>query len=83
MVTAAIARIAAAVHNTQIIRLTHFVSARAFCFGRRVCRLLSVCLSRIRSRKLRKIRAKFRHPYKKSGPESKNMTSDFALETCS
>jgi len=53
---------------------------RAFCFGRRrrVCRLPSVvCLSRVRSRKLREIRAKFRRPYRKSGSPSKNMTSDF------
>jgi len=41
---------------------------------------LSVCLFRIRSRKLREIRAKFHCPYKKSGLESKNVTSDFAPE---
>jgi len=43
-------------------------------------RLSSVCLSRVRSRKLREIRAKCRHPHGKSGSESKNMTSDFASE---
>ena len=57
-------------------------SVRAFCFGRRVCRL-SICLSslsRVRSRKLREIRAKFRHLYRKLGSPSKNITSEFALE---
>jgi len=39
-----------------------------------------VCLSRVRSRKLREIYAKFRHPYEKLGSESKNMTSYFAPE---
>jgi len=49
-----------------------------------VCRLSSVvCLSRVRSPKLRKILAKFRHPYRKSGSPSKNMTSHFALEVAS
>jgi len=39
-----------------------------------VFRLPSViCLSHVRSRKLCKAGAKFRHPYKKSGSESKNM----------
>jgi len=37
-----------------------------------------VCLSRVRRWKLREIRAKFHHLYKKSGSESKNMMSDFA-----
>ena len=36
----------------------------------------AVCLSR----QLRELRAKFHHPYKKPGSESKNMTSDFAPE---
>jgi len=62
---------------------SHTFSVRAFCFGRRIC--LSVCLSsvslsRVRSRKLRTIRAKFRHPYKQLGLESKNIMSDFASE---
>jgi len=43
-------------------------------------RLSSVCLSRIRSRKLSEICAKFRHLYRKSESPSKNMTSDFAPE---
>jgi len=30
--------------------------------------------------KVHELRAKFRNPYKKSGSESKKMTSDFALE---
>ena len=60
---------------------SHTYSVRGFCFGRRVCRLLSVLwLSRVRSRKLREIRAKFNHPHKKSGSPNKNMTSDFAPE---
>ena len=46
---------------------SHTYSVRAFCFGRRVCRLSVVCLSRVRSRKLREIRAKFRHLYRKRG----------------
>jgi len=42
---------------------------------------LSVCsLSRVRSRKLGTICAEFHYLYKKSGSESKNMTSDFAQE---
>jgi len=64
-----------------VVRLAHSrtYSVRAFCFGRRVC--LSVdCLSRVRSQKLGEIGAKFRHRYRKSGPESKKPTSDFALE---
>ena len=41
-------------------------------------RLSSVCLSRVRSRK---VSAKFRHLYRKSGlPSKKNTTSDFAPE---
>jgi len=44
------------------------------------CRLFVVCLSRVRSPKLREIRAKFRCLYRKSGSESKNMTSCFASE---
>jgi len=39
-----------------------------------------VCLSRVKFRKLGEIGAKFRHRYRKSGSESKNMTSDFAPE---
>jgi len=54
---------------------THTVSVRALCFGRRVC-LSSVCLSRVSSRKLSEIGAKFRHFCRKSGSPSKNMTSD-------
>ena len=41
---------------------------------------LSVCLSHVRSRKLREIGAKFCCLYRKSGSPSKNKTSDFALE---
>ena len=58
----------------QFIRLAHLQ-----CFGRRVCRL-SVCLSRVRCRKLSQIGAKFHHFCKKSGSPSKNRTSDFAPE---
>jgi len=50
----------------------------AFCFGPRVCLSSVVSRSRIRSRKLSEIGTKFRHLYRKSGPPSKNMTSDFA-----
>ena len=70
--------------STIIFLGSHTYSVRAFCFGRRVC--LSVCLSsvvcmsRVRSRKLGEICAKFRHRYRKSGSESKNTTSDFAPE---
>jgi len=39
-----------------------------------------ICLSLVKSRKLRKISAKFRHLYRKSGSQSKNVTSDFAPE---
>jgi len=60
-----------------ILLHSHTYSVRAFCFSRRVC-LSSVCQSRVRSRKLGEISAKFRHYYRKSGSESKNMTSDFA-----
>ena len=51
-------------------------SVRTFCF----VATSVVCLFRVRSRKLHKIRAKFRTPYKKSGSESKNIMSDFAPE---
>jgi len=54
-------------------------SVRAFCFGRRVCRL-SVSLSRVRCRKLSEIGPKFRRLPNKSRLPSKNMTSDFAQE---
>jgi len=66
---------------TQLLG-SHTYSVRAFCFGRRVCLsvCLSICLSRVRSRKLGEIGAKFRHPYTKSGSESKNMKSDSAPE---
>ena len=58
----------------------HLTCYCCFCFGRRVCRL-SVCLSRVRSRKLSEIGAKkFRHFCRKSGSSSKNMRSDFSLE---
>jgi len=43
-------------------------------------RLSSVCLSRVRFRKLSKTGAKFRRLYIKSGSPSKNMTSDLALK---
>jgi len=58
---------------------SHTYSVRTFCFGHHVC-LLSVCLSRVRSRKLCKIYGKFCHHYKKSRSEGKNITSYFALE---
>jgi len=60
----------------------HTYCVRAFCFGRRVCRLLSVvCLSVPgQISELREIRVKFRSPYSKSGSPSKKMTSDFASE---
>jgi len=44
-----------------------------------VC-LSVVCLSRVISRQLGEIGAKFRHLKKKSGSKSKQMTSDFAPE---
>ena len=48
---------------------SHIYSVKAFCFGRRVCRLPSVvCLSRVISPKLSKIGAKFR---RKIGAPSK------------
>jgi len=40
----------------------------------------SICLSRVRSRKINEIGAKFSHLYRKSGSPSKNITSDFAPE---
>ena len=46
----------------------------------RSSRLSSVCLSRVRSRKLSEIDAKFRRLYRKSVSLSKNMTSSFAWE---
>jgi len=49
-------------------------------FMQRSSILSFVCLSHIRSRKLSAVGAKFRHLCRKSGPPSKNMTSDFALE---
>jgi len=67
------------IYITYLIRLAHCV--RAFCFGRHVCRMPSdCCLSRVISRKLRKIRVTFHRHYMKSGSPSKNMTSYFALE---
>ena len=39
-----------------------------------------VRLSRVTSRKLSEIGTKFRHPHRKSGSESKNMSSNFAPE---
>ena len=60
------------------------LSVRAFCFGRRVCRLPSVCcLSVCPASDLRNYaRYKRNLPplYRKSGSPSKNMTSDFAPE---
>ena len=61
-----------------IFRLAHF-SVRHLWNGHHVC-LSSVCMSRVRSRILRDMSAKFRHLYGKSGSESKNLTSDFAPE---
>jgi len=60
--------------------LTYTYSVRAFCFSRRICRLLSICLCCIRSRKLSEIGAKFCHLYRTSGSLSKNIMSYFALE---
>jgi len=54
---------------------SHTYSVRAaLCFHGRVC------LFRVRSRKLSDIGAKFRRICRKSGSQSKNMTSDFAPE---
>ena len=57
----------------------HIYSVTVFCFGRCIC-LSVVCLSRIISKKLSEIRAKFIHICRKLGSESKNMTTHFALE---
>jgi len=59
--------------DSGVVLGSHTVSVRALWNGRRVCRL-----SRVRSRKLSEIRAKFHHLYRKSGSLSKNMTSHFA-----
>jgi len=65
---------------------SHTYSVRAFCFSRSICHLfvsLSVsviCLSRIISRKLSEIGAKFCRLCRKSGSPSKNVTSAFAPE---
>jgi len=65
----------AAEYEVDLITLlgSHTYSVRAFCFGRQSV-MSVVCLSRVRSRKLREIRAQFRHLHKKSGSERKNMT---------
>ena len=55
-------------------------SMRAFCFGRRALACLSVCLCRVRSRKLSKIGVKFRRLYRKLRSPNKNMMPDFAPE---
>ena len=55
-----------------LIRLAH-CKCKSLSNGRSVCRL-----SRVRSRKLSKIGAKFYRLYGKSASPSKNMTSDFA-----
>ena len=65
------------VAHVRIVRLAHLQCESLLL---RSPRLSVVCLSRVRSRKLGEIGAKFRHPHKKSGSESKNMTSDFASE---
>jgi len=59
---------------------SHTISLTAFCIGRRVRRLSSACLFRVRSRRLSEIGAKFRRLFRKSGSPSKNMTLDFAPE---
>ena len=60
----------------SIFRLAHLVwEPSVLVAASVVCRL-----SRVRSRKLREIHAKFRRPYRKLGSPSKNTTSDFAPE---
>jgi len=54
------------------------VAATANCVASQ--NLSVVCLSRVRSRKLSKIDAKFRNIYRKSGSPTQNMTSDFTPE---
>ena len=67
------------VRNGVVVKLrvllgSHTYSVRDLRNGRRVC------LSRVRSLKLCEMDAKFRHLYRKSWSESKNMTSDFVPE---
>jgi len=62
--------------QSRPLALFRLARVRAFCDGRRVCRL-SVCLSCVGYRKLSEIGAKFRRLCRKSGSPSKNMTSDF------
>ena len=69
-------------HGSRYLLGSCTYSVRAFCFGCCVCHLslFVICLSRVRSRKLSEIGAKFHRLYRKSGLPSKNMTSDFAPE---
>ena len=68
------------VHTTHLIRLSAHLQCDSLLF--RSSRVSSVCLSRVRSRKLSDIGlgAKFRRLYRKSGSPSRKMTSDFAPE---
>jgi len=52
---------------------SHTYSVRTFFRSPRLSSAV-VCLSRVKSRKRREIRAKFRNLYNKSGSESENMT---------
>jgi len=62
----------------NFIRLAHLQCESLLFRSPRLSSVVS--LSLVSSRKLHKIRAKFHHPYNKSGSKSKNMTSDFASE---
>jgi len=64
-----------------LIKLAHLVWEPSDSVAASAVCLSAVCLSRIRSPKLREIHAKFCCPYRKSGTESKNMTSYFALDS--
>jgi len=63
--------------HSSVIRLVHLQCESLLFWSPH---LSSVCLSRIRFRKLSKIGVKFCHLYKKSGLLRKNTTSDFAPE---
>ena len=62
--------------SIHTIRLFAHCKCKSLLF--RSSRLSSVCLSRVRSRKLSEIGATVRRLYRKSWSPSKNMTSDFA-----
>ena len=63
--------------SLHLVRLAH-LQCKSLLF--RLLHLSSVCLSRIRSRKLSETGARFCHLYRKLESLSKNMTSDFAPE---